>query len=138
MRRVMMLWAGLLAGGAAAQPQGGQSQAGQSQVGQSQQGQTGWIQCRACHSLEAGAPHKLGPNLTGIIGQPAASRAGFNYSPALKASGLVWDRATLDRWIEKPSAVLKGHRMVFIGMPDAARRAALIDFIANRSPKGGK
>ncbi len=133
MRRALMLWAGLLASGAAAQPQGGQSQAGQSQ-----QGQTAWIQCRACHSLEAGAPHKLGPNLFGIIGQPAASRAGFNYSPALKASGLVWDRATLDRWIEKPSAVLKGHRMVFIGIPDAARRAALIDFIASRSPKGGK
>ncbi|WP_439534216.1 c-type cytochrome [Polymorphobacter sp.] len=94
-------------------------------------GAKAWIQCRACHNLAAGAPHKLGPNLHGIIGQPAGSRAGFTYSPALKTSGLVWDRATLDRWIERPSAVLKGHRMVFIGIADPARRAALIEYLAS-------
>jgi len=110
--------------------------AGQAQPLVRSVGETAWIQCRACHSLEAGAPHKLGPNLAGIIGQPAASRAGFSYSPALRAAGLVWDRATLDRWIEKPSAVLKGHRMVFMGMPDPARRAALIDHIA--AVQGGR
>jgi len=95
-------------------------------------GQKAWLQCRACHSLETGAAHKLGPNLSGILGQKAGTRPGFTYSPALKASGLVWDRATLDRWIEKPGAVLKGHRMVFIGIADKARRTALVDYLATQ------
>ena len=92
-------------------------------------GEKAWVQCRACHSLEKGAAHKIGPNLHGIVGQPAATRPDFAYSPALKSSGLTWDRATLDRWVEKPGAVLKGHRMVFIGIAEKNRRAALIEFL---------
>jgi len=97
-------------------------------------GEKAWVQCRACHTLEKAAGHKIGPNLYGIVGQAAGTRAGFTYSPALKSSGLTWDRATLDRWIEKPSAVLKGHRMVFIGIADKDRRTALIDFLASKAP----
>ena len=97
-------------------------------------GEKAWVQCRACHTLEKDAPNKIGPNLYGIVNKPAGALASFTYSPTLKASGLVWDRATLDRWIQKPGAVLKGSRMVFIGIPDADKRAALIDFIANQKP----
>lgn len=88
-----------------------------------------WLQCRACHTLAEGERHKIGPNLFGIIDAPAGTRPGFTYSDALAGSGLVWDDATLDRWIERPGNVLKGHRMVYIGMKDAGKRKILIDYI---------
>ena len=88
-----------------------------------------YIQCRACHELKAGAPNKVGPNLHGIMGQKAAQVAGFAYSPALRAANLTWDRATFDRWLERPSAVVPGNAMAFAGVANAKDRAALITYI---------
>jgi cytochrome c len=88
-----------------------------------------YIQCRACHEIKAGAPHKVGPNLHGIMGLKAAQIAGFNYSQALRAADLVWDRATLDRWLERPSAVVPGNTMAFAGIANPKDRAALITYI---------
>ena len=93
-------------------------------------GARAWLQCRACHSLKADEPDKVGPNLHGLFGAKAATlRPAFAYSPALKAAGLVWDAATLDRWIENPAAVVPGTRMAYVGLPDAERRRALIAFL---------
>jgi cytochrome c len=88
-----------------------------------------YIQCRACHEIKAGAPHKVGPNLHGIMGLKAAQIAGFNYSQALRAANLVWDRATMDRWLERPSAVVPGNTMAFAGIANPKDRAALITYI---------
>jgi cytochrome c len=88
-----------------------------------------YIQCRACHELKAGAPNKVGPNLHGIMGQKAAQVAGFGYSQALRNANLVWDRATMDRWLERPSAVVPGNSMAFAGIANAKDRAALVTYI---------
>lgn len=88
-----------------------------------------YIQCRACHEIKAGAPHKVGPNLHGIMGLKAAQIAGFNYSQALRGANLVWDRATMDRWLERPSAVVPGNTMAFAGIANPKDRAALITYI---------
>ncbi len=88
-----------------------------------------FIQCQACHSITAGAPHKVGPNLHGTINARAASRPGYAYSPALAKSGLVWDDKTLDRWLLKPSAVVPGNKMVFTGMPNVKDRQEIIAFM---------
>lgn len=88
-----------------------------------------YIQCRACHELKAGAPNKVGPNLHGIIGQRSAQVTGFGYSQALRAANLTWDRATMDRWLERPSAVVPGNSMAFAGVANPKDRAALIAYI---------
>jgi cytochrome c len=92
-----------------------------------------YIQCRACHELKDGEPNKVGPNLHGFIGRKAASVADFAYSPALKAANLTWDRATLERWLEKPSAVVPGNSMAFAGISSAADRASLIAYLEAES-----
>jgi cytochrome c len=88
-----------------------------------------FIQCRACHELQADLPDKVGPNLSGLLGRRAGSKEGFAFSPALRAAGFSWDRAMLDRWLEKPSAVVPGNAMAFAGVAVASDRAALLTYL---------
>ena len=88
--------------------------------------------CGLCHMVGEGARHKVGPILNGIIGAPAASRSGFNYSRALSRAGrngLVWSEENLDAYLANPRSFLTGGRMSFAGLPDAADRAAVIDYL---------
>ena len=62
-----------------------------------QQAELLFMRCQACHSVAEGEAHKLGPNLTGIVGSDAAGQEGFEYSVALLESDLHWDRETLLR-----------------------------------------
>lgn len=84
--------------------------------------------CQSCHSATPGAASPLGPNLAGVVGRNAAA-TGFKYSPALKAAKLVWNRATLDRFLAGPMRMVPGTRMV-VPVTDPAQRAAIIDFLA--------
>jgi succinate dehydrogenase cytochrome b556 subunit len=71
--------------------------------------------CQACHSLEAGK-NGLGPSLAGIVGEKAAAVPGYNFSPAMKASNLTWDAATLDAYLTDPQKVIPGNKMPFPGL----------------------
>ena len=84
--------------------------------------------CAACHTLTAGR-HGIGPSLAGTYGGPAASAANYRYSAELQASGLVWDAATLDAFLENPRALVPGTKMVFSGLRDPAERAQVIAYM---------
>jgi cytochrome c len=92
-------------------------------------GKTLYLQCRACHSLEAGGPNKVGPNLHGMFGRKAGLAPGFPYSIALAQSEIVWTPATMDPWIERPGKYLPGNRMIFGGIKKRQDRANLIAFL---------
>ena len=85
--------------------------------------------CFICHATEPGT-NKLGPSLAGIVGRKAGSIASFNYSAAMKNSGLAWDEATLDKYLTAPAQLVPGTKMVFLGVKNADERKAVIAYLA--------
>jgi cytochrome c len=81
--------------------------------------------CQTCHT---GQPNSIGPSLAGVVGRKAASTS-FNYSAALKTSGLTWTRATLDTFLTSPAKAVPGTRML-VATPDPKQRANLIAYLA--------
>jgi cytochrome c len=72
--------------------------------------------CMACHQVGQDARNGIGPVLNGVVGRPAGTYPGYNYSPATKNSGLVWDESTLTRYLHAPRQVVPGTRMAFAGL----------------------
>ena len=89
--------------------------------------------CRTCHTVDAG-DHRLGPSLHDIIGREAGSLPDYNYSDALRSSTVVWDQASLDRFIEDPDAVIRGNNMKpYSGLADPEIRGAIVGYLSRQS-----
>ena len=86
-----------------------------------------YTRCTACHAL---AYDRVGPPHCGLFGRRAGSVPGFAYTPAMRGSGIVWNAATLDRFLTAPTKVVPGTSMTYDGISDAAERAALIAWLA--------
>ncbi len=86
--------------------------------------------CGTCHVAVADAPPRQGPNLFQVVDRPAGAVAGFKYSPAFVSGkdGVVWDAATLDRWIADPQSVIPGAIMPY-KQADEAKRHLIIEFL---------
>lgn len=96
------------------------------------QGETLFQQrCATCHTIAPGAA-KMGPPLKGIVGSKAGAVPGYAFSPALKASGLTWTAANLDKYLAKPTTVVPGTKMM-VGLPDPAQRAAVISYLSTQA-----
>lgn len=91
-------------------------------------GERTFAMCKGCHTIEKGGRNGIGPNLSGLFGRPAGSVAGYNYSPAMKKSGIRWDDKALDAFLAAPAKKVPGTKMP-ISVADPARRAALIAYL---------
>jgi cytochrome c len=81
--------------------------------------------CTGCHALDN---QRAGPKLRGVYGRKAGVIGGFPYSDELKASGIVWDAVTLDKWLTDPEALVPGNDMAF-RVSKAEERVAIIEFL---------
>jgi cytochrome c len=85
--------------------------------------------CAACHTFGVAGGTLVGPTLHGVFGRRAASVAGFDYSPALASSGLVWTPVSLEAWLNEPSSFVVGTKMAFTGYRSPEDRRDLIAYL---------
>lgn len=86
--------------------------------------------CALCHYAGPGSiGGGQGPSLVGVLGATAGMRSDFSYTKAMRESGLVWNEATLDRFLADPSVVVPGTTMV-VKVPQANSRRDLIAYLA--------
>jgi cytochrome c len=98
-------------------------------AGDAARGETVYRDCMICHSLDR---NEIGPMHRNVFGRKAGTVQGYDYSAALKASSIVWNEATLDRWLTDPQAVVPGTKMTF-SLDDAQERADVIAFLKEKA-----
>jgi cytochrome c len=94
------------------------------------------FRCTSCHAVGDEAA-KNGPSLNNLIGRPAASLDGFEYSDAMVEAGqggVIWDIETLTKFITKPRSVVNGSNMAFTGLREPDDVANVIAYLATFSP----
>lgn len=96
--------------------------------GDATKGRRVFAKCMACHTVQDGQ-NRVGPSLYGIIGAPAGSKDGFNYTDAIANSGIIWTEDVMFAYLENPMEYLPGTRMIFPGLPAAQDRADVIAYL---------
>ena len=97
-------------------------------AGDAANGKKVFRKCQACHVVNK-EQNRVGPHLVGIMGRAAGAVDGFKYSKAMAESGITWDDATLDAYLENPRGYIKGNRMAFPGLKKAEDRADVIAYL---------
>jgi cytochrome c len=85
--------------------------------------------CAGCHTMDR---NLAGPAHRGVFGRKAGLAPGFDYSPAVKNSNVVWNEKTLDKWLADPEAFIPGQKMG-IALESAKDRADVIEYLKEES-----
>src|SRR5271157_3529139 len=101
-------------------------------------GEKVFAKCKICHQTGENAKNAVGPVLNGVVGRPAGSYPGYNYSEANKTSGITWDEANLKAYLKNPREKVPGTKMVFPGLPSDDDIANVIAYLKQFGPDGKK
>lgn len=83
------------------------------------------MRCAACHAVNYNG---VGPAHAGVFGRKVGTAPNYTYSPALKASAVVWTDDTLAQWLADPEKLIPGQKM-WITVPTAGDRQDLIVYL---------
>ncbi len=89
--------------------------------------------CTSCHTIEAGGPNRVGPNLHNIVGAQKAKHPGYAYSQAMEKKGGTWTYDDLNVYLYSPRDFVPGTKMSFIGIKDDKERADLIAYLKKQT-----
>ncbi len=92
--------------------------------------------CSPCHSVGEGATNKLGPALNGLDGRKAGTVEGYDYSDALKSSGITWNEASFKEYVQNPTAKVPGTKMIAGGPRNDKDIADLWAYLKQFGPDG--
>jgi cytochrome c len=100
-------------------------------LGDAKAGEAVYSRCLGCHAVEY---NRTGPKHCGLLGRRAGTAPGYeSYSSAMKASKLVWDERTLERFLADPMKTVPGTTMTYAGVPDPKDRADLIAYLGKQT-----
>lgn len=90
--------------------------------------------CAGCHTMDPAPAHgPSGPSLLGVVGRNAGTVAGWDFSPALRDSKVVWTEDNLNKWLTDPEAFVPGSQMK-LTVPDKFEREDVIGYLRSAAP----
>ena len=89
--------------------------------------------CAACHSINKGGKHKIGPALYNVVGRKVGVVEDYKYSKALIAYEKDWTFEELNGFLIKPAKHIKGTKMAYAGLRKEADRASVIKYLNENS-----
>ena len=100
-------------------------------AGDAKAGANVFKRCAVCHTSDKGGGDGLGPNLYGIIGRKAATRSGYAYSGPLQKAGVIWNEASLTKWVAGPARMVPGNKMAFPGITSKKQQSDVVAYLAS-------
>nr|WP_310523922.1 cytochrome c family protein [Polymorphobacter sp.] len=100
-------------------------------VGNAAAGEKVFVQCKTCHVAEKGV-NRVGPSLYGVVGRKSGIAPAYKYSAANLKSGVVWNEATLYKYLEAPMKFMPGTKMAFAGLKKPQDRADVIAYLKTK------
>jgi cytochrome c len=92
--------------------------------------------CASCHRVDKDGASSwysygtmIGPNLSGIFESEAGSKPNFQYSAALRNSGIVWSKETLGKYITNPTELVPDGDKTFALVLEKEDLEALLAFL---------
>lgn len=92
-------------------------------------GKRAFAKCANCHQVGRSARGGFGPSLQGVFGRKAGTTPDFNYSPAMKNSGIVWTDQSLMAFLKAPGDVVPGNRMRLMASHNEEQLANLLAYL---------
>ena len=90
--------------------------------------------CSVCHSLTEDGVRRAGPTLAGVLGRPAGSVAGYNYSDTVATLGFDWTEETIDQLFDiGPDHFIPGSKMPMQRIVKPEDRRDLIEFLKDNT-----